>query len=342
MAASNPPTLQAIADRVGVSVSTVSRTLSGKGDRYRISEQTQRKVRRVAQQLNFAPNELAVSLRLKRTKTLGLVIPDIANPFFARIARRVTVEARERGYTIILCDSQDQTELEMQSLELLRQRQVEGLLLCPVGCTGEHLEQLRQSGLPFVLLDRYFPQYDLPSVASDNLGGARAAAEHLLQHGHRKIACLKGVDGTSTNEDRLAGYRAALEHHKLPFDERLVAGEDFSGESGYRAMRRLLDSQIDFTAVFALGNLIALGALRALREAELRIPEDVSLVGFDDHPYADFLATPMTTVSQDCDALGHRALACLFGQIGGSQPSGAKPQRVATRLISRSSVRRLP
>lgn len=332
------PTLKAIATRLGVSVTTVSRSLNGHGARYRISEKTQRAVRRLARHLDFSPNPLALGLRLKKTATIGLVIPDVSNPFFARIAHRITVAARDHSHSVLLADSQEQTPLEVEAIGLLLRRQVDGLILCPVGLTDAHLRPLVRGPIPVVLVDRHFARLSLPSVTSDNLGGAKEVTRHLLDAGHRRIGVLQGLPGTSTNQDRLAGFRAALAALRLPFDPSLLAGDTFLEASGYRAAKRLLRSRPRPTALFALGNLIALGALRAIAEAGLRVPADISFVAFDDHPYADHLATPVTTVAQDVDALGRAAAETLFAHIGAG-PAPAATLTIPTRLVLRDSVR---
>src|ERR1035437_2945010 len=154
------PTLQLLAGQSGVSATTVSRVLSGQATRYRISKKTDAAVRKLAKEFNFLPNQLARGLRLKKTLTIGLVVPEISNPFFANIARQVTIGTRAAGYSVIVCDTEDSTELEKQSIRLLKSRNVEGILLCPVGLTSEHLTEFVNSRLPIVLVDRFFP--DLP------------------------------------------------------------------------------------------------------------------------------------------------------------------------------------
>lgn len=334
------PTLKAIAARLGVSVTTVSRSLNGQGARYRISEKTQRAVQRLARRLDFSPNPIARGLRLKKTATIGLVIPDVSNPFFARIAHRIAVAARDERHSVLLADSQEQTALEVEAIGLLLRRQVDGLILCPVGLSDIHLRSLSRGAVPVVLVDRCFPKLPLPAITSDNVGGARDATRHLLAAGHRRIGVLQGLPLASTNRDRIAGYRQALAARGVPFDPSLVAGDTFLEESGYRSARRLLRARPSPTALFALGNLVALGALRAIAQADLRIPDDISLVAFDDHPYARHLAAPISTVAQDVDALGQNAAEILFAQIGGSRAAPIT-RTIPTRLVERRSVNRL-
>ncbi len=334
-------TLKRIADQLGTSVTTVSRILSGQASRYRISKQTELAVTRLAKEFNFVPNHLARGLRLKRTQTIGLVIPDISNPFFASVAHEVTLGTRKHGYSIILCDSQEDTGLEAQSIALLRSRHVEGIVLCPVGLSADHLAGFGPQGLPIILVDRYFPDLALPYVGSDNLAGAKEATRYLIEHGHRRIACLQGLRGTAPNEFRLRGYREALADQQLPVDAALIAGDSFGEQSGYIETKLLLRSRKDVTAILAFSNLIALGALRALAEEKLRIPEDMSLIAFDDQPYAAYLGTPMTTVAQPFSEMGEVAVKLLFDQIQSPQRENKGGILLPTRLIVRRSVKKI-
>src|SRR5256885_14706980 len=196
MSANSQATLKRIADLAEVSMTTVSRVLSGQGTRYRISKETQAAVQKLAREFNFIPNRLARGLRLKKTQTVGLIIPDISNPFFAAIARQIALGTRKHGYSIILCDSEENVDLEIKSLELLRGQHVEGIVLCPVGLSAAHLSELRAGGTAIVVVDRIFPDLSLPYVGSDNLAGARTATDFLLENGHRRIACLQGLRGS--------------------------------------------------------------------------------------------------------------------------------------------------
>jgi len=334
-------TLKAIAQQLGVSATTVSRSLSGQARHYRIGKEMEAKVRSLAERMGFAPNHFARGLRLRKTSTIGLIVPDISNPFFGATARQIAVGVRRQGYSILLCDSQEDVGLEQQALELLQNWQVEGIVVCPVGQSGEHLAAVAQSGLPLVLVDRYFPELRVPYVAADNVAGARVATEHLIGKGHRRIACLQGLCGTSPNDQRLSGYRQALDSHGIPLDPALIVGDRFDEASGYRAMQRLLQTHPDVTALLCFCNPGALGAVRALAEARRAIPRGMSLVSFDDNPYAAHLAAPLTTVAQPNAEMGDVALRLLFDQI---QSRGEEPCAgilLPTRLIVRRSVKKL-
>jgi LacI family transcriptional regulator len=334
-------TLKRIAETLGISITTVSRVLSGKARQYRISRKTESSIRKLAQELKFVPSQLARGLRLNRTTTIGLVIPDISNPYFAGIANKVTVEAHRNGYGVILSDSQGNIEMEIESIEMLRSRNVEGLLLCPVGQSGEHLEDYESDNYPLILVDRYFAGMSLPYVASDNLGGARDATNHLIDNGHKRIACLQGLCNTSTNDDRVKGYCAALSAHDIQFDPALVAGDSFSDQSGYVETKLLLKNHGKCTAILALSNLIALGALRAISEENRKVPDNISIISFDDQPYMAHLSPPMTTVAQENAEMGQIAVKMLFDRIRSSRVSTHGGILLPTHLVIRKSVRKL-
>ena len=334
-------TLKSIADRVGVSVTTVSRVLNNQSARYRISKETEETIRQVAKELHYTPNQLARGLRLKQTHTIGLVIPDVSNPFFASIAHCVEIEARKAGYSIMFCDSQEDTQVEIDSLRLLQNRKVDGIIICPVGKDAKYLERLHNNGMPLVVVDRYFPELKCPYVVSDNYNGAVEAINYLIENGHQTIACIQGIPHTSVNNDRIRGYKHAHEIHNIPLDDSLIAGDDFGETSGYIAAKLLLHRISRPTAIFAVSNLISLGALRAISEEGLNIPEDISIISFDDQPYSKYLSTPMTTVTQQKTEMGHIAFKLLLEQIESNTHFDNKGVILPTKLIIRNSVKKL-
>jgi LacI family transcriptional regulator len=330
--------LRDVAALAGTSIPTASRVLNDLGSRYRISAKTQARVRQAAADLRFAPNLVARSLRLGTTRTLGLVMPDIGNPFFAAIARSVSSEAHARGYAVLLADTANDTRREIELLEVLSTRQPDGLVVVPVGQDAAHLQRFETSPVPVVLVDRSFPHVRLPSVVSDNRQGAADAVDYLISRGHRRIACLRGLTGTLPDTERLQGYRDALARHGIRFDPRLVAGVGFGLEEGRRGTRALLDSGVRFTAIFAFSNLLGVGALETLRGAGVDVPREVSLVSFDEQPYSAALSVPMTTVRQNPAEIGRRAVAMLCERIGKAHPPPPEAAVVPTALEPRASV----
>ena len=334
-------TLKAIAQQLGVSTTTVSRSLSGQARRYRIGKKMEAQVRELAEQMGFSPNRFARSLRLKKTATVGLIVPDISNPFFGVAARQIAIGIRKQGYTMLLCDCQEDVTSEQQALDLLRNWQVEGIIVCPVGQTADHLTRVVEAGVPLVQVDRYFPSLNVPYVGADNLAGAREATEHLIANGHRHIACLQGLCGTSPNDQRLRGYQEALAQHGIAVDESLVVGDSFTEESGHRETLRLLATRPDVTALLCFCNPCALGAIRAMAEANRKIPDDMSLISFDENPYAAHLAAPLTTVVQPNAEMGDVAVRLLFEQLPKRGEAPSANVLLPTRLIVRGSVKKL-
>jgi len=341
MAQKPQTTLKCIADTLSISVSTVSRVLSGQAKRYRIGQKTQEAILSEAKRLEFSPNQLARSLRLQRTHTLGLVIPDISNPFFASLARSVEMDARKSGYAIFLCDSEERTDVEIESLNLMQGRKVDGIIISPVGLSGDHLTKLHRAGLPVVIVDRHFPGMTLPFVTSDNFNGALDGVTYLIDHGHEQIACIQGIPDSATNLERVRGYQAALDQHHVLSDPELIVGDSFSHRNGYVSTKRLLERDSRPTAILSLGNQMTFGALEALAEQGVRVPEDISILSFDEQPYFAFLATPITTIAQQNETMGQIAVGLLLSQIDGKASIDTGGILLPTALIKRDSVRSL-
>jgi LacI family transcriptional regulator len=269
---------------------------------------------------------------------IGLLVPDASNPFFAAIARKATVHAERHGMSTLLADSHDSIEHERDLLAHLQSRQVEGLIVCPIGDSSSELRTLGKGSAKVVVVDRWFSDVQLTTVTSENEEGAFVATNAILEKGHRRIGCLQGRPGTSSNDERLVGFDKALDKYGVESEPNLVQGDDFSEASGYRSTCQLLDTYPDLTALFALSNQNALGALRAFAERKLKVPHDISLVTFDDAPFAEYLASPLSVVRQDIDAIGHRAAELLIEQIR----TGRQPQellhRVPVEFIERASI----
>lgn len=308
-------TLRTVADAAGVSVSTASRALNGQARQYRISVATEQAVRKVAAELGFQASRVARSLRLRRSGLIGVVVPDLSNPFFASIARQFALGAETNGFSVVLGDSREETDMERRLVGELCSRQIEGLLVCPVGLESNHLVQLDRAGLPVVVVDRAFEPGRLQSVTSDNEAAARQVVNRLLERGHRNIGVLSGIRDSLPTRSRLRGYGLALQRAGLTLNNRYVVGNAFDEPTGYDGTKQLLMRYPEITALFAMCSPAAIGSLHALNELGLRVPEDVSLVSFDDGPYASLMKTPLTAVVQDVAALGQRATETLFERL---------------------------
>ncbi|MBC8401408.1 MAG: LacI family DNA-binding transcriptional regulator [Candidatus Marinimicrobia bacterium] len=341
MVKNNRETLQSIAKKVGVSTTTVSRVLSGQAEKYRISKSTKELVLRTAAESGYVPDQVARGLRTRQTNTVGLIIPDISNPFFSAVARNIEIQARKVGCSIILSDSQEDTQLEVESIRVLQSRKVDGLIICPVGEECNHLFPIIDSGMPIVIIDRYFPELKCAYVISDNYNGALEAVSYLIKNNHRSIAYIQGRLNTSVNNDRVRGYRDAHQKFNIPLDESLIVGDSFGKKNGYIGAKILLNRNPRPTAIFSASNLISLGAMSAILEEGLKIPDDVSMISFDDQPYSDYLAAPMTTVSQQTSETGQIAFKLLLTQIKQEGKKQVEGIILPTKLIYRKSVKKL-
>lgn len=335
----NPPVkLADVAQAAGVSVSTASRALNGRDKEFRISHSTVDRVRRAADQLGFRPSRVARSLQSQRTGLIGIAVPDISNAFFSAIAREVTLAAEARGYSVLLADSQESTDREIKLVQEFMARQVEALVVCPVGIESGHLIDVHQSRLPIVIVDRVFPDCEMVQVTSDHQDGAYQAAKSLLIQGHQTIGVLQGLPGTLPNERRLAGLKSILTDTEVGWDPSLVKGDNFTESSGHESAHALLTARPDITALVALSAPNAFGALRAAAELGRRVPTELSIVAFDDSPFADFMSVPLSTVRQDVQRLGELASSLVMQSVDAADQPKAKLHQVDVRFIQRHSI----
>ena len=334
--------IRELAKILNLSITTVSRVLNGKSESYRISSKTAKRVKQVAMEYNYSPSKIARGLKTDKTDTLGLIIPDISNPFFADIAQSVEKEARSKGYSLMLCDSGGLLQIEDELIRLLQSHKVEGIIIAPVGTNFDHIVQVYQSGVPLVVIDRNNPDIDLPYITSDNYQGATDAVNYLISMGHTKIACIQGIPQSQPNKDRVRGYIDACKASGIDVDESFIVGDDFSIENGYLQTRILFSIENQPTAIFALSNLISLGTIKALNEIGLKIPGDISLVSFDEQPYSAYLGTPMTTINQKKSEIGQLAIDVLLKHIISNEfRKKTIHLKLKTDLIIRNSVRKI-
>lgn len=323
----------------GVHPSTVSRALH-RAD-LPLRPETRRRVLAAVERLEYRPSVIARGLRLQRTRTLGMLVPDITNPFFPPIIRGAEEAARERGYELVLCNTDDMPDRETASLRLLRERQADGLLIATSRMADATVTSVRRDRFPFVLVNRGSRRAADRSVEVDNDSAARDVVAHLAALGHRRIAHIAGPLSTTTGAERAAGYRAAMRERGLEPEVRVVEASAFSEEAGEVAAHALLASAP--TALFAANDLIALGALRAIRAAGMSVPRDVSVVGVNDIPLAGFIDPPLTTMRVPQREMGAIAARMLIALLEG-EPIGDAHVRLHATLVVRGSTatRRLP
>jgi LacI family transcriptional regulator len=332
-------TIREVAAKAGVSVSTVSHVVN---ETRFVSEETRGRVLAAMEELHYKPNRLARSLRRKdkRTHTLGLLIPDSTNPFFAEVLRGVEDASFEAGYNVILCNSDDDPEKELNYLNVLLGKQVDGIVLVSAGAHEASLELLARRQGTAVVVDREIGGAELDSVVVDNEEGGYLATQYLLDLGHEHIGCITGPSPLTPSAGRSQGYRKALEDAGFVPDDNFLLAGDFRPQSGYTATRQLLAQTPRPTAIFACNDMMAVGAIRALNEAGLRVPQDVSVIGFDDITLASFTGPPLTTMAQPSIEMGMLAAELLVDRL--QNPNGT-PRRelLATTLVVRESCQAL-
>jgi LacI family transcriptional regulator len=328
-----PSTIRDVARRAGVSVTTAHRGINGKGE---LSDATRERVLAAARDLNYVPSATARALVSGRTQTIGMVVTDNASPVYAGIVRGVEEVVNRAGFGLLLCNSSDDQDRALACLDLLRAKQVDGVLLTPVQTSRVDVETLRAAGIPYVLLLRHFGDPADPAVLVDNEAAGYAATRHLIALGHRRIGHVAGPEHVSSARERLAGYRRALEEAGIGLDPALVAHGAYTIEGGYRAALGLLDRPERPGAIFAANDLQAVGVMKACRERGLSVPGDLALVGGDDIELAAFLATPLTTFHQPALEIGRRGAAMLLERL---QDGDIAPRQdvLAPKLIVRAS-----
>ena len=311
-----------MAERLGYSATTISRVLSGKAEKYRISPDTVNAVLREARRCNYSPSVAAQSLRTRRSNTIGLLLPSVANPYFADMASVIITEPNSAGYTTIVVDTMESEQRLSESARSLISRQVDGILAVPCGEKGMDLEML-SAQIPVVLIDRYYEDTSLPYVTTNNYQGGLDATRHLLSRGHTRISCIQGVQSSMPNKERVRGYVKAMEDEGLAQDIDII-GNEFSVQNGYLETKLLMSRAQRPTAIFALSNTIMLGALKAIREAGLRIPEDVALISFDNNLYMDYMTPSITRISQPVEDMAKLAVKILLDKIKGASNCGSQ------------------
>ena len=310
------PTIYDVARLAGVSTATVSRALNGTGQ---IAASTRTTIEAAVEQLGYRPNTIARSLVTKSTQTIALLLPDITNPFYAALVSGIQETALSHGHTMLLCTTESDAEREEHYLRVLRAKQVDGALVDGLVLPPDRIARFVEEGFPIVCLDRDIDSRSIPLVQVDNRLGGRIATQHLIDLGHRRIAHVTGAGELGISDERLAGYRDALAGARLPVDFQLVEEGRFTDDGGHDAARRLLGREPGVTAIFAANDLSALGVLNAVAEAGKRVPDDVSVVGFDDLHLSAYTAPPLTTIRQPAVEIARLATEILIGLTKGRQ-----------------------
>jgi LacI family repressor for deo operon, udp, cdd, tsx, nupC, and nupG len=298
-----------------VSTATVSRVISNTDN---VTVETREKVLEAIQQLNYQPNILARHLRRLETKTILVIVPDITNTFFSKILRGIESVAIQNGYQVILGDTVNSIAREYEYLDLLRQKQVDGMILLTARMERELVEEIAEN-YPVVLACEYIEGSKIPTVSIDNISSARKATEHLIRLGHERIAYISGPMNIILGRDRLKGYQQAMAQYELEVKYSLIQEGDFSYESGYNLMMKYLAMENPPTAVFAANDEMAIGAIKAAKSHGIKIPEEIAIVGFDDIKIASIFEPALTTIAQPTYEIGTKAMDMLLKLIKGEE-----------------------
>lgn len=322
-----------VAARAGVSKTTVSHVVNGTR---LVSEPTKRRVLEAISELGYHPSAAARSLTTKRSGVIGMMISDARNEFFGELLRGVEEGLGAAGFGLMVCNTDEMLKRERKYLDLLLRQQVDGIVAAAASRDWAVLNRARSYRLPIVFVDRRFADMPGPFVGVDNEGGAYAGTAHLIDAGHRRLGLVAGFSRLSSMRERSAGFRRALQESGLTAHRDWIVSSPLKVESGRDAARRILSTSPRPTALFINNNLLTLGALLALKDLGLRCPDDVALVGFDDHPWATVAAPPITVVDQPVRAVGTTAARLLSGLMRGQEPADAETVLPCTLILRQS------
>ena len=326
-------TIKDIAREAGVSPQTVSRAINDKGE---ISSQTQERILRIAERLGYRPNSIARSLATRRTQNIGLVVPDVSNPFFANVARGIEDAAHQANYNVFLCNTDENIERENSAILTLEAQRVDGLILCSSRLSEQQLLKLAERYQPLVLVNRQIDHAQTGCVRVDDRKGAAEATDYLLRLGHRNIGLLAGPTTSHSGRDRVQGYRQAMQAHAQEVPSGWQVHCPPQVEGGRIAARELLNRAPELTALLAYNDLVAVGALRACAELGRRVPQDCAIIGCDDVLLAALVSPALTTIHIPTYNLGRQALGLLLALIH-EESEQVAPITVSPHLVIRDS-----
>jgi DNA-binding LacI/PurR family transcriptional regulator len=320
----NSITIKDVARQAGVSVATVSAVVNEHKKKVSLSPKSRESVLKAIKSLSYSVNNQARMLRTGRSFTIGVIASDLAQPFTAESVSLIEQEANQRNYSFLLSDIQNNNKREWRYLDLFKQKQVDGFLF--IGASDERdnnaIIAMVNSKIPIVLTERDFEGHDVPCVLVDNVKGGYLATSHLILKGHKKIYYIAGPESNLITHDRLKGYRKAMQENGLENYEYIESAHGMGLKHGYEAAKRLLAREQRPTAIFAFNDTLALGAKKVLREVNVRVPDDMALVGFDDIPIAEYSGVPLTTIQQPRVKMCHIGMEMLLDILDGKYPKG--------------------
>jgi len=333
-------TIKDVANRAGVSATTVSAYLNKSAP---VKKATAEKIEKAIKELGYKPNLIARSLRQKKTNTVGLIVGNILSHFYTVIAKTVEDTARKYGFSTILCNGDDDPEKELEYIKVLESSRVEGIILTPTGKNRDYINELIESGMKIVLIDRLVDGVECNAVVVDNENGSYKAVKHLIEQGYKKIGIINGSVDLTTGKERLDGYLRALKEANLPENEDLIKIGDFKKETGVNLSKELLEGKNIPDAIFSANLEITKGVLTTIKQMGLKMPEDIGLVSFDDSDLTQLFNSPITVISQPVYEIGSTAMEIMINEIKSDKNIEKAPIKkiLKTKLVKRASTRKM-
>jgi LacI family transcriptional regulator len=330
------PTIKDVAKHSGLAYATISKYLNGGN----VLPENREKIETAIKDLNFTVNEFARGLKTNKSNTVAIIIPDIGNVLVAQTIPIIVDELRKNGYATIICDSRSDHELELELINFSMSKRVDGLINMPVGADGSHLQIAFENGVPVVLLDRVVADCigRVDAVLVDNTRAAQDATACLIEHKHNEIGVIAGPRDVSTAMDRLSGYVSMLKKHKIAVKDSLIEYTDFTIESGYRACKRLLKNNPGMTALFTTNYDVTVGAMMAINERGISVPDSISVFGFDDMPFARVIKPHLSVIAQPINEIGRNVAQMLLDRMSGKNTGHTKVMILRTEAVFRDSV----
>lgn len=330
-------TIKEIAKLAGVSTATVSKVVNHKDDN--ISDATRQRVLDLIESHHYVPNRIASSMITKKTNTIGLIIPDITNPFFPEVARGVEDYANKAGYHVVLCNSDNDPKKEITYIAMLQEKMVDGIIFTSSSLRNKVTKEFMRMQIPVITVDREIEGLKTNGkITVDNVNGAYNGVKYMIERGYRRILHLGGPLTSKPSLDRLEGYKKALEVAQIAFDPRLCHEGNYTSEWGYSGVSNAIDEKLDFDGIFCGNDMIAIGVIKALNERGLKVPQDIGVLGFDNIYMSTVVSPNLTTISQPNYQMGYKAAEMLI-QIIMNPTSGVSEVELKTELIIRESIK---
>lgn len=325
-----------VAKEAGVSIATVSHVLNG--TRY-VDPSTKNKVEQAINRLNYTRNKVAASLKTEKTHTIGLIVSDISNPFFSNLVRSVEDVSIDNNYSLMVCNTDENVEKEALYTNVLIEKKIDGIIIAPAGTESDNIQQIKSKNIPLIFIDRKIDNVKASAVLSNDIKASYEATKMLLELDHKRIGLILGLEGVTTTEERLIGYKKALSESEVSFNQEFVEYADSRIEGGREAARKLLSLSKSISAIFSTNNLMTIGAMKAIKKNDLNCPLDISLVGFGDFSWASTFEPTLTVIKQNPYRIGSIASEMLLEKIKSENNDDIEKEvRVDTKLIERNST----